>query len=135
MTKNKYDKAFNALCRFRNSKLQAARDVYYIHKLLEVENEMKEGKSLIKEFFVRPRNRRAAQSSFFVMFMQQFCGVNVSYSKNLCTAYTLLQVNELVSETVVFDQPSMMDHLDDRQSQQTYLKAQTHTWVAIPMVY
>ncbi|KAF2452550.1 putative MFS myo-inositol transporter [Lineolata rhizophorae] len=77
MTKNKYNKAFNSLCRFRNTKLQAARDVYYIHKLLQVENKLKEGKNLFKEFWLRPRNRRAAQSSFFVMFMQQFCGVNV----------------------------------------------------------
>nr|OQO04089.1 hypothetical protein B0A51_17994 [Rachicladosporium sp. CCFEE 5018] len=35
------------------------------------------GKSLWREFFMVKRNRRAAQSSFFVMFMQQFCGVNV----------------------------------------------------------
>ncbi|KAF1990695.1 putative MFS myo-inositol transporter [Aulographum hederae CBS 113979] len=77
MSKGKYDKAFDALKRFRNSHLQAARDVYYTHKLLEIEYRLKEGKSLVKEFFVRPRNRRAAQSSFLVMFSQQFCGVNV----------------------------------------------------------
>ncbi|KAB8342805.1 hypothetical protein FH972_022403 [Carpinus fangiana] len=77
MTKNKYPKAYDALCRFRPSKLQAARDVYYIHKALEVENEMKEGRNTFKELFTVPRNRRATQSSWFVMFMQQFCGVNV----------------------------------------------------------
>jgi Sugar (and other) transporter len=77
MTKNKYNEAFRSLTRFRNSRLQAGRDLYYIHQLLKIENKLKEGKSLWKEFFVRPRNRRAAQSSFFVMFMQQFCGVNV----------------------------------------------------------
>ena len=68
MTKNKYHKAFSALCRFRNSRIQAARDVYYIHKALVVEEKQKEGKNLIKEFFTIPRNRRAAQSSFFGMF-------------------------------------------------------------------
>jgi MFS family permease len=77
MEKGKFDKAFEALNRLRMSKLQAARDMYYAYKLLEVESGEREGKSLWKEFFVVGRNRRAAQSSFFVMFMQQFCGVNV----------------------------------------------------------
>lgn len=74
MTKNKYGKAYEALQRFRPSKLQAARDLYYIHKALEVEEKLKEGRNTFKEVFTVPRNRRAAQSSFFVMFMQQFCG-------------------------------------------------------------
>ncbi|SMY29771.1 unnamed protein product [Zymoseptoria tritici ST99CH_1A5] len=77
MEKGKFDKAFEALNRLRMSKLQAARDMYYAYKLLEVEASQREGKSLWKEFFAVRRNRRAAQSSFFVMFMQQFCGVNV----------------------------------------------------------
>lgn len=77
MTKNKYRKAYDALTRFRNCHLMAARDLYYIHKSLEIEDKLREGKNLWKEFFGVPRNRRAAQSSFFVMFMQQFCGVNV----------------------------------------------------------
>ncbi|KAF2445353.1 hypothetical protein P171DRAFT_411123 [Karstenula rhodostoma CBS 690.94] len=77
MEKGKYDKAFNALCRLRKHRIQAARDMYYAYKLLEVEQAEREGKNLFKEFFFVKRNRRAAQSSFFVMFMQQFCGVNV----------------------------------------------------------
>lgn len=71
MTKNKYRKAYDALCRFRNCEMMAARDVYYIHKSLMIEEKLREGKNLWKEFFMVPRNRRAAQSSFFVMFMQQ----------------------------------------------------------------
>lgn len=68
--------------------------MYYASKLLDVEASQREGKSLWKEFFAVKRNRRAAQSAFFVMFMQQvsflstlvippctdqiqFCGVNV----------------------------------------------------------
>ncbi|KAF3010806.1 hypothetical protein E8E13_008347 [Curvularia kusanoi] len=77
MEKGKFDKAFNALCRLRNHKIQATRDMYYAYKLLEVEQAERAGRSLWKEFFTVRRNRRAAQSSFFVMFMQQFCGVNV----------------------------------------------------------
>lgn len=51
--------------------------MYYAYKLLEVEAAERSGKNLWREFFMVKRNRRAAQSSFFVMFMQQFCGVNV----------------------------------------------------------
>ena len=71
MSKGRYKKAFAALQRFRWTRLQAARDLYYIHKQIAIEYEMTKGKNLWKEFFLIPRNRRAAQSSFFVMFMQQ----------------------------------------------------------------
>lgn len=74
MEKGKFDKAFQSMKRLRNHEIQAARDMYYAYKLLEVEASQREGKSLWKEFFLVKRNRRAAQSSFFVMFMQQFCG-------------------------------------------------------------
>jgi sugar porter (SP) family MFS transporter len=77
MSKGKFDKAFKAFCRLRNHKVLAARDMYYANKLLEVEEAQRAGKNLFKEFFTLRRNRRAAQSAFFVMFMQQFCGVNV----------------------------------------------------------
>lgn len=76
MEKGKYDKAFRAMCRLRWTPLQAARDMYYAHKLLEIESSEREGRHWT-EFFTVRRNWRAAQSSWFVMFMQQFCGVNV----------------------------------------------------------
>lgn len=71
MIRNRYHSAYNALCQFRPSKLQAARDLYYIHAALVAETKLREGKQLWREMFTVPRNRRAAQSSFFVMFMQQ----------------------------------------------------------------
>lgn len=77
MEKGKYDKAFKALCRLRKHEIQAARDMYYAYKLLEIETAERAGRNAWKEFFTVRRNRRAAQSAFFVMFMQQFCGVNV----------------------------------------------------------
>jgi sugar porter (SP) family MFS transporter len=77
MEKGKFDRAFDSLCRLRKHKIQAARDMYYASKLLEVENAEREGRNPWKEFFFVRRSRRAAQSAFFVMFMQQFCGVNV----------------------------------------------------------
>ncbi|KAI9376102.1 hypothetical protein BJX61DRAFT_553123 [Aspergillus egyptiacus] len=76
MIRNRYHEAFDALCQLRPSKMQAARDLYTIHAALIVEEQLREGKQLWREMFTVPRNRRAAQSSFFVMFMQQFCGVN-----------------------------------------------------------
>jgi sugar porter (SP) family MFS transporter len=98
MLRNKYDKAFRSLCRLRKSKLQAARDLYSIHAFLQVELKLREGKNLWKEFFAVPRNRRAAQSSFFVMFMQQFCGVNVIayYSSAIFTQAGLGQREALI---------------------------------------
>jgi MFS family permease len=77
MEKGKFDSAFDSLCRLRKHKIQAARDMYYAYKLLEVESAEHKGRNPWKEFFFVRRNRRAAQSAFFVMFMQQFCGVNV----------------------------------------------------------
>jgi sugar porter (SP) family MFS transporter len=77
MEKGRYDRAFKSLLRLRHNKLQATRDMYYAYKLLEVERAEREGRNLLKEFFTVRRNRRAAQSAWFTMFMQQFCGVNV----------------------------------------------------------
>jgi hypothetical protein len=67
MEKGKFDKAFQSLCRLRKHKIQAARDMYYAYKLLEVETAERKGRNAWKEFFTVRRNRRAAQSAFFVM--------------------------------------------------------------------
>jgi hypothetical protein len=95
MGKGRYPQAFQSLCQLRKTKLMAARDLFCtcfttpqstriypitidIHVLLEAESEVKpNGKFRIMELFTVPRNRRAALASFIVMFMQQFCGVNV----------------------------------------------------------
>ncbi|KAG8727634.1 hypothetical protein FRC11_012772 [Ceratobasidium sp. 423] len=78
MGKGRYPQAFESLCRLRKTKLMAARDLYYIHTLLVAEEEVKSSeKWRILELFTVPRNRRASLASFIVMFMQQFCGVNV----------------------------------------------------------
>ena len=77
LKKGKVQKAYGSFLRLRPTKLQAARDLYYVYTCLEVENAIKRGKNLIMELFTVPRNRRAALASWIVMFMQQFCGVNV----------------------------------------------------------
>jgi hypothetical protein len=99
MTKNKYVKAYKSLLRLRNAKIQASRDLYSIHVALQIEDKMREGKNLWREFFTIARNRRAAQSSFFVMFMQQFCGVNVIayYSSQIFIQAGFSEINALLT--------------------------------------
>ncbi|GAA5906000.1 sugar porter family MFS transporter [Sporobolomyces salmoneus] len=75
--RGRYVDAYDSLCRLRHTKLQAARDLFMIHALLEEEANIATGKLAIVELFSVPRNRRAALASGIVMFMQQFCGINV----------------------------------------------------------
>ena len=72
-----YAKAFRALCSLRNSNLQAARDLFLMHHLLDGEEEIKQGHNRFFELWSVPRNRRALVASLTVMFLQQICGVNV----------------------------------------------------------
>ncbi|RHZ51691.1 hypothetical protein CDV55_103622 [Aspergillus turcosus] len=77
---NKIDKAFAAFRTLRPSDLQAARDLYYAYVGVELERKVNKGKNFFTmfiELFTIPRNRRATLASWIVMFMQQFCGVNV----------------------------------------------------------
>ena len=67
--------------------------MYYASKLLDVEASQREGKSLWKEFFGVRRNRRAAQSAFFVMFMQQVSSIVSSPSCHLLTKIQFCGVN------------------------------------------
>ncbi|KAF2840139.1 hypothetical protein M501DRAFT_1002428 [Patellaria atrata CBS 101060] len=80
MKKNKYAKAYKSLLRLRHHKIQAARDLYYIHSQLQVEQEII-GKSnyftRFAQLFTIPRVRRATLASFVVMIAQQMCGINI----------------------------------------------------------
>ena len=72
MSKNRHFKAYESMCRLRYTKVQAARDVYYMHTLLEAEKEVQQmhGNPILELVRV-PRNRRAMLASEIVMFMQQ----------------------------------------------------------------
>ena len=59
------------MTRLRYNKVQAARDVFYIHVLLEAEESIKNRKNIVLELLTVPRNRRALVASELVMFMQQ----------------------------------------------------------------
>ncbi|GAA5939641.1 hypothetical protein JCM3775_002075 [Rhodotorula graminis] len=75
--RGRYGDAYKSLCRLRHTKLQAARDLFLINALLEEEANIATGKSAIVELFTVARNRRGALGAGIVMFMQQFCGINV----------------------------------------------------------
>ncbi|KAL4940147.1 hypothetical protein BDV06DRAFT_230548 [Aspergillus oleicola] len=77
MSRNLYDRAYQSMCSLRFNRVQAARDMYYMYTLLEAENSMKLGQNKLLELINVPRNRRGMLASEIVMFMQQFCGVNV----------------------------------------------------------
>jgi sugar porter (SP) family MFS transporter len=80
MKKGRYIKAFKSFCRLRNSELQAARDLYYVHCQLVEEIEVLKGSNYFSRFmelFTIPRVRRATLASFVVMIAQQMCGINV----------------------------------------------------------
>ncbi|THC92806.1 hypothetical protein EYZ11_007708 [Aspergillus tanneri] len=78
--KNRIRKAYESLCRLRNTELQAARDLYYIYAQIKVERDIAgEGHYLTRfiELFTIPRVRRATLASFTVMIAQQMCGINI----------------------------------------------------------
>ncbi|KAF2825043.1 hypothetical protein CC86DRAFT_468286 [Ophiobolus disseminans] len=84
--KGQHKKAYQSLLRLRNSPLQAARDLYYIHAQIKAEDAMIEAQSVAKtdnmitrfiELFTIPRIRRATQASGIIMTAQQMCGINI----------------------------------------------------------
>lgn len=80
MKKGRYSKAYKSLCRLRNTPLQAARDLYYVHAQLSVEADIIGKSNYVSRFielFTIPRVRRATLASFVVMLAQQMCGINI----------------------------------------------------------
>ena len=74
MKKNRYEKAYKSLLRLRHHKIQAARDLYYIHCQLQVEASIVGESNYFSRFaqlFTIPRVRRATLASFVVMIAQQ----------------------------------------------------------------
>lgn len=83
--KGYYRKAFQSLKRLRNTKLQAARDLYYIYAQLQMEASLVSKQSNYVTRFIQlftiPRVRRATLASFTVMIAQQMCG-SMAFSKS-----------------------------------------------------
>ncbi|KAJ0162239.1 putative metabolite transport protein YwtG [Colletotrichum tanaceti] len=99
LTQDRHSDAFNAMCQLRFEKVQAARDLFYASALLQAEKESQGiGKqNRLKEFFAVRRNRNAMIASEVVMFMQQFCGVNVIayYSSEIFLSAEFSEVSAL----------------------------------------
>ncbi|GAA6063219.1 hypothetical protein JCM10212_002441 [Sporobolomyces blumeae] len=78
MTRGRWHDAYASLLRLRRSPIQAAIDLYYTAKCLEVEEEIQNAnsKSKIAQLVTVPRNRRACWASSWLMLGQQYCGVN-----------------------------------------------------------
>lgn len=77
MKKNRYQKAYKSLLRLRHHPIQAARDLYYIHCQLQIEESIVGKSNYLSRFgqlFTIPRVRRATLASFVVMIAQQMCG-------------------------------------------------------------
>lgn len=74
MKKNRYEKAYQSLLKLRFHPLQAARDLYYIHCQLEIEESIVGKTNYVSRFvqlFTVPRIRRATLAAFTVMIAQQ----------------------------------------------------------------
>ncbi|KAG7713583.1 hypothetical protein KL913_004923 [Ogataea haglerorum] len=78
MGKERHKDAYDSYKRIRRHEILAARDCFYTHVLLleEASYEMPFF-TKVKEMFTVRRNRNGAMGAWVVMFMQQFCGVNV----------------------------------------------------------
>lgn len=83
MSKGRHLQAYESLVKLRNSKIQAASELYYINaQMIEEELLIRASGFAVKgnmftrfvELFTIPRLRRATQSSGIVMIAQQMCG-------------------------------------------------------------
>lgn len=73
-----YEEAFLALNGLRNSKVQAARDLFLMDYLLGEEAKIMHDQRRFVELFTVGRCRRALTASVICMFLQQMCGVNIT---------------------------------------------------------
>lgn len=100
MKKKRYHDAFKSYLRLRNSPLQAARDLYYVHRQLEEESlAIKESNyfSRFTELFTIPRLRRATLAGFVVQISQQWCGINIIGELGLASTSLTFSVLLVVS--------------------------------------
>ena len=92
LRKNQKDRAeklilqvFTSLVRLRNgSKVKAARDMLIIDVLLSEQHKEKDtSPGPLRALLSETRNRSALRASLIVMFLQQYCGINVRFPTKL----------------------------------------------------
>lgn len=79
VSRQRYGQAYKSLMRLRHSKLQAARDLFCIVEAVKNEESLRSGRTFlsdVRDIIQVPRVRYAAFSSWFIMFSQNFCGIN-----------------------------------------------------------
>lgn len=101
MGKGRHKEAFEALSILRHAEIEAARDCFYQYVLLSEENSYI-GTPYYKrvwEMFSVRRNRNGAVGAWVVMFMQQFCGINVIayYSSSIYLESGLSEIKAMVA--------------------------------------
>lgn len=101
MGKDRHKEAFESLVILRHIKIQAARDCFYQFVLLS-EEEAYSGLSYwrrLYEMFTIRRNRNGALGAWVVMFMQQFCGINVIayYSSSIFVESGITEIKAIVA--------------------------------------
>ncbi|KIY03166.1 uncharacterized protein Z520_01633 [Fonsecaea multimorphosa CBS 102226] len=104
---DRYDLAFQSLCRLRNNELLAAKELYASHlqrmARLKIADE-NDGSFLRKalELFTVPRIRRATTASYVVMLSQQLCGINIIafYSSTIFSDAGFSDFNALLASCV-----------------------------------
>lgn len=101
MGKDRHEEAFDSLKKLRHEEIAAARDCFYQYVLLNEEASYKDTptwRRLIEMFTVR-RNRNGAIGAWIVMFMQQFCGINVIayYSSSIFVKSSFSEVSAMLA--------------------------------------
>lgn len=101
MGKERHKEAFESLVILRHIKIQAARDCFYQFVLLS-EEEAYSGLTYwrrLYEMFTIRRNRNGALGAGVVMFMQQFCGINVIayYSSSIFVESGISEIKAIVA--------------------------------------
>ncbi|ODH53555.1 hypothetical protein GX48_00388 [Paracoccidioides brasiliensis] len=99
--KGRINKAYESLLSLRNHPIQAARDLYYMHSQIQIEESVAGKSNYVTRFFqlfTIPRVRRATLASFVVMISQQMCGINTMafYSSTI-----FKQANATVTESLL----------------------------------
>lgn len=141
MKKGRYLKAYRSLQRLRFTSLQAARDLYYIHCLLEVEKTVIGENSWItrlRELFTVPRIRRATVAATVVMSSQQFCGINIIafYSSTLFVEAGASVRGALLSSLgfglLNFISPFLLSGPSTRSADEAYFCSHSLRWPGLP---
>ena len=76
-TRRHFEEAYMSLYTLRSNKLETGRDFFVLWYLLKHETTASSGRRRILNLLIKPRCRHAFCAGMVLMFLQQFCGVNI----------------------------------------------------------